>query len=326
MRADPPLALTCCLRRYPFTDPIREGRVTIPGVALNVIEVKPHVAAYRRMIRGLEFDLCELAPTAYLIARAQGAPIRALPVFFVRRFHTTGVMVRDGSGIRTPRDLEGRRFGVRAWSVTTGVWKRGVLQNEHGVDLSRISWVVDDEDHVTALPLPPNVQQAPAGQSLVSMFARGALDAGLAGDAGLGRTGKPTEDWKTADTPLPAYHELFPDPDPLDRAYFARTGILPMHGCLAVREQLLIDHPDLARRIFDAFVAAKAPYLAALRDGTATGEGAAADRRLMDIVGGDPLPYGLEVNRTSIEGVIGYAHQQGLIPHRIPAEAAFESL
>jgi 4,5-dihydroxyphthalate decarboxylase len=320
------LTLKCCLRSYPYTDAIKAGNITIPGVKLDFVDVKPHIAAFRRMVRELEFDVCELAPTTYVIARAYGVPIKALPIFFVRRFHHDGLMVPENSAIKGPKDLAGKKVGVRAWSVTTGVWKRGILQNEYGVDPSQVTWVVDDEEHVEALKLPPYVQHAPDGKSIAGMFAAGEIDAGFTGDAGVGREGKPTSDWKAAEAkPSQALRDVFAGEKGAERDFFNRTGVFPMHGTLAVREDLLDAHPDLAHKLYNAFVAARAPYIEDLKAGRATGEQAEKDKKLIPIVG-DPLPYGIEANRTSIEGLIRYAHQQGLIPKSYSAEQMFVAL
>jgi 4,5-dihydroxyphthalate decarboxylase len=317
-------SLNVALRTYPYTEAIKSGAITVPGATLNFVEVKPHIAAFRRMVRDLEFDACELAPTTYLIARAYGVPIIALPLFFVRRFHHDGLVVRPEAGIETPKDLEGKKFGVRAYSVTTGVWKRGLLQNEYDVDIDKVTWVVDDEEHVAELKLPSNVRHVAEGSSLVAMMAAGELDAACTGDAGVGRTGKPGEGWNEAGPALPDnLRELFGNPGQLDRDVYAKDGVYPIHGCLAVKEEVLARDPGLAQSLYDAFVAAKAPYLAALRDGTATGKQADKDRKLMSIVGDDPIPYGLEANRASIEALIRYGHQQGLIPRSYKAEEMF---
>lgn len=316
-------SLSCCIRSYPYTDAIKNGSITLPGTKLDFVDVKPHIAAFRRMVRDLEFDICELAPTTYMIARAHGVPIIALPVFFVRRFHHTGLLVRPDAGINNPKDLEGKKVGVRAWSVTTGVWKRGILQNEFGVDLDKVTWMVDDEEHVSALKLPPNVVHVDEGKSLAGMIAAGELEAGLAGDAGIGRTGAPTAGWNEAAPVLPQdLRDLVPNGAALEKNFYKRTGILPMHGTLVIKEKLLKEQPNLARELYDAFVAAKAPYIAALGAGQATGKTAEADRKLAEIVG-DPIPYGLEANRTSIEALIRYAHQQKLIPQAAAAEDYF---
>src|SRR5438128_12650504 len=207
--ADQP-RLTIAIGDYGHTRALKSGEVAIKGVAPQFVEVKPIIGAFRRMVRDLEFDVCEMAPTTYMIARALGAPFVALPVFLMRRFHHGGFVVRPDSGIKTPKALEGRKVGVRAYSVTTGVWTRGIVINEYGLDSSKVTWVVDDEEHVTSLKLPPNVVHAPAGKSLASMMATGELQAGFSGPAGIGRSGPPTGAWETPASAV-TYPELIAD-------------------------------------------------------------------------------------------------------------------
>src|SRR5215471_14550822 len=188
--------LKIALGTYGHTAALKDGRVTIAGIEPDFIEVVPIIGAFRRMVRDLEFDVCEMAPTTYMIARALGAPFIALPIFLMRRFHHGGFVVRPDSGIKVPKDLEGKRVGVRAYSVTTGVWTRGIFVNEYGLDSSKVTWVVDDEEHVTSLRLPDNVIHAPEGKSLAGMMASGELQAGFTGPAGIGRAGPPTGAWE----------------------------------------------------------------------------------------------------------------------------------
>jgi 4,5-dihydroxyphthalate decarboxylase len=195
--------LKIAIAEHPHTAAIRNGSIPIEGVDAEFVTVKPQIGAFRRMVRDVEFDVCELAPTTYIIARAYGAPFVGLPVFVVRRFHHGGMLVRPDAGIQTPKDLEGKKVGVRAYSVTTGVWLRQVLIDEFGVDSSKVTWVVDDEEHVTQLQLPPNVVHAPEGSSLADMMARGELVAGLEGAAGIGRTGAPTGGWQEVEADYP---------------------------------------------------------------------------------------------------------------------------
>jgi 4,5-dihydroxyphthalate decarboxylase len=191
----PDIRLKIVVASYGHTAALKDGSVRIEGVEADFVEVVPIVAAYRRMVRDLEFDVCEMAPTTYLIARAHGAPYIGLPIFLMRRFHHAGFVVRPDAGIRVPKDLEGKKVGVRAYSVTTGVWTRGIFVNEYGLDSAKVTWVVDDEEHVSSLALPPNVIHAPAGQSLAGMMASGQLQAGFTGRAGIGRAGPPVAGW-----------------------------------------------------------------------------------------------------------------------------------
>src|SRR5580698_9763651 len=170
--------LTIAVAEYPHTAAIRNGSIPIEGVDAEIITVKPQIGAFRRMVRQVEFDVCELAPTTYIIARAYGAPFVALPIFVLRRFHHSGLLVRPDAGIKVPKDLEGHKVGLRDYSVTTGVWTRAILIDEFGLDSSKVTWVVDDEEHVTQLKLPSNVVHAPEGESLAEMMADGELAAG----------------------------------------------------------------------------------------------------------------------------------------------------
>nr|WP_218647616.1 PhnD/SsuA/transferrin family substrate-binding protein [Sphingobium lactosutens] len=305
---------------HPHTSAIRDGSIPIEGVKAEIVTVKPQIGAFRRMVRDLEFDVCEIAPTTYIIARAYGKKFKALPIFVVRRFHHSGLLVRPDAGIVTPRDLEGKKAGVRAYSVTTGVWTRQVLIDEYGVDNSKINWFVDDEEHVQELKLPANVSHVAAGDSLANMMARGDIIAGFDAAAGIGRTGAPTGGWQEVEANYP---DLFPDAEELEADYYARTGVYPMHGTIVVKDSVLEEHPWVARSIYDAFSKAKDDWVAKLNSGEATGAGADKYRKLQAIVGPDPLPYGIEANRATIEALEKTAFDQGLTPRRMSMDELF---
>jgi 4,5-dihydroxyphthalate decarboxylase len=305
------------------TAAVKDGTIPIEGVEADFVEVNPIIAAFRRMVRDVEFDVCELAPTTYLIARARGAPYIALPIFVMRRFHHGGFVVRPDAAIRVPKDLEGKRVGVRAYSVTTGVWTRGIFVNEYGLDSSKVNWVVDDEEHVTSLKLPENVTHAPQGKSLAGMMASGELQAGFTGPAGIGRSGAPTANWEQGgQTPAQNYPELIPDSAAVEADWYRRTGIYPIHGTIVVKTEVLQNNPKIGRTLFDAFTKAKDAYVARLKQGAGETDNDKRYRNLMPLLG-DPLPYGMKANRASIEALMTYALQQKLIPERMPLEQAF---
>src|SRR5258706_5710184 len=227
MTQQPPLKIA--IATYGHTKDIKSGAVAIAGVKPELVEVVPIIGAFRRMVRNLEFDVCEMAPTTYMIARALGAPFIALPIFLMRRFHHGGFVVRPDSGIKQPKDLEGRQVGVRAYFVTTGVWTRGIFVHEYGLDSSQVTWGVDDEEHVSSLKLPPNVVHAGDGKSLASMMASGELQAGFTGPAGIGRAGPPTGAWEQrASESAAVYPELVADAPEAEAQWFRRTGIYPI--------------------------------------------------------------------------------------------------
>jgi 4,5-dihydroxyphthalate decarboxylase len=316
-----PLPLKIAIATYGHTAALKSGQVPVVGVTPDFVEVKPIIAAFRRMVRDVEFDVCEMAPATYMIAREAGSPFKALPVSIYRRFHHAGFVVRDDAGIRAPKDLEGKKAGVRAWSVTTGIWTRGILQNGYGVDISKITWVTDDEEHVKSLRLPPHVVPAPAGRSLIDLMAAGEIQAAFTDNAGLGRAGAPTDGWLAAKRPA-EYQELFPDAAKLEAGWFRKTGIYPMHGVVVVKDELLAREPWIAKALYDAFVESKARYLEQLESGESVSDKDDFYRRMAAVVG-DPLPYGLEANRPAIDALILYCHQQGLLRKRYAAEEMF---
>jgi len=308
--------LDIAIASYGHTAGVKDGSAPIKGVDANFIEVVPIVGAFRRMVRDVEFDVCEMAPTTYMIARARGAPYIALPIFVMRRFHHGGFVVRPDAGIKVPKDLEGKKVGVRAYSVTTGVWTRGIFTNEYGLDSSKVTWVVDDEEHVATLALPPNVVHAEPGKSLASMMASGELQAGFTGPAGIGRAGPPTGNWeKGGQTTAQVYPELIPDVANVEADWYRRTGIYPIHGTIVVKDAVLAKHPFVAKSLFDAFAAAKQPYLERLKAGVGSAPEDVRYRSFAPLMG-DPLPYGMKANAASIEALISYAVQQQLIPER----------
>ena len=244
--------LKTAIATYPHTNALKDGSVTAPGLQFECIEVSPIVAAFRRMCRGLEFDISEMAMTTYLTARAYHKPFTALPVFVLRQFHHSPIVYHIKSGVASPRDLEGKRVGVRAYTVTTGVWARGILATEYGVDLSKVTWVLNDEEHVEAYhkSYPANVIYQ-KGANLGAMVASGELAAAI----GVGRVDSPD------------VKPLIPNAREAEAAWYQKTGIYPINHTVVVRDSLLQTDPTLAPRLFNAFKEAKAAFLGRLSSG-----------------------------------------------------------
>jgi len=238
----------------------------------------------------------------------------------MRAFHHGAIVYNTTAGVHTPKDLEGKKVGVRAYSVTTGVWTRAVLIDDYGLDNSKVTWVVDDEEHVTQLKLPPNVIHTQGGQSLADMMANGELSAGFAANAGIGRTGSPTGGWKTVDAEYP---DLFPNAAELEADWFKRTGIYPMHGTIVVKDSVLKEHPWVAKSLFNAFSQAKSEWLKKLDQGAPTNASDKKYAALRKVVGNDPLPYGMEANLPTIKALEDTAFKQGLTPRRMSMEELF---
>lgn len=322
-----PLTLTAAVRSNGGARPLFNGEIPLRhGPKLEQPTIEPQIAAYRRMVRGLEFDVCELAPTTYLCARAYGRKFTAIPVALSRGFHHRSIVTNASSGIEAPNDLAGKTFGVRAYTVTTGVWARGVLHSEYGVDPASVIWYTDDEEHVQEWPMPSNVVKLPAGESLAAMIAAGQLDAALSGAAGIGRSGPPTANWEAAAeraVAAAAFESvpLFPNAAKLEADWHRRTKIFPIHGIIVIKDSILAAHPWVAQELLRAFQASKELHLKRLAE---NGPSTADDRQILEnqalIGGGDPLPFGLEANRPTFQALIDYAHDQQIIPTRVRPE------
>ncbi|MET8664254.1 ABC transporter substrate-binding protein [Streptomyces tendae] len=311
--------LTVVLGDYPHAQPLLDGDTAPEGYTVEPVEVRPVIGAYRRMIRDLEFDVCELAPVSYLMARQEGIPLTAVPVFLNRRFHHGDVQCATHSGIRVPRDLEGRRIGVRAYSVSTGVWVRGVLRDEYGVDIDTITWVVDDDDHIEGR-VPANVERVTDGRSLGELLRAGEIDAALTGNAGTGRAGAPKAGWTAAAEPETAGDDgpypLFPEAATLAVDHYLRKGIYPLHSLVAVRSELVERDPELPTKLYTAFAETKRRHLEAHPGWSATPRLARQAQQL----GGDPVPYGITANEPSLNAMVRFAKDQALLDADFPSD------
>src|SRR4051812_28169597 len=229
--------LKIAIGNYGVTRALKDGSVRI-GPALEHIEVSPITAAMRRMVRTLEFDVCEMAFTTYLCAKALGKPIIAIPVFVTRNFHHWALFKNAKAGIESPKDLEGRVVGVnRGYTVTTGLWARGVLQDEHGVSLERITWAPTDDEHVAEYKAPANVDYSFRGRPLADLLASGEIGAAV-GDIRS----------DSADI-----QPLIPDARNAGFEYFRKTGVYPINHGIVVRRSLLKERPGFARELSGAF-------------------------------------------------------------------------
>src|SRR5262249_22267149 len=163
---------------------LKDGTVKPRTFAFEFEEVDPLIAGFRRMVRGNEFDICEMAITTYICAKAHGKRMTAVPVFLVRAFHHGAILVNAKAGSRSPKDLEGRKIGVnRGYTVTTGVWARSILQDEHGVDLSKVTWVLSGDEPVAEYRAPANVVPIEKGKAMGDMLASGELAAAIGVEA-----------------------------------------------------------------------------------------------------------------------------------------------
>jgi 4,5-dihydroxyphthalate decarboxylase len=285
---------------------LKAGEIAMPEFELAFEEVDPLVRAFRRMVREGAWEVCEMALTTYITAKAYGAKMTAIPVFLVRGFHHQAIVASNASDIRGARDLEGRRVGVnRGYTVTTGVWARAILAEEHGVDLKKVTWARSGEEHVADWRLPPNVEELGGEGSLAEQLARGDIPAavGLTADEGT--------------------RPLIPDAFGAGLTALKTRGFYPINHCIAIRDDVLAEAPELAAQLFEAFAASKRAYVEDLKHGrSADPKGDKVYLAALDIMD-DPLPYGIAPNLAVLEGLMAQAVAQGIIDAPKPVADLF---
>jgi 4,5-dihydroxyphthalate decarboxylase len=302
------ITLNAVTRTQGATRTLKDGSIQPAGFDLRFEEVPVLIHAFRRMVRELAYDVTEMAFTTYLAAREHGKPFTALPVFLVRGFHHAAI-VRSAAADTAPADLEGRRVGVnRGYTVTTGVWARGILADEYGVDLSRVTWVLSGDEHVAEYVPPSNVVPVGAGQDMPAMVADGQLAAGI---------GIPAD--QAGVTPL------IPDAEEAGYRALRERGLYPINHLVVVRDELLAQHPGLAASLFGAYAEAKRRYVSALANGVISEPGP-DDRmyqRVANLTGADPMPYGIAPNQAMIDQLIRYAVDQKILSKPVTAQEIF---
>jgi 4,5-dihydroxyphthalate decarboxylase len=300
------LVLRTAVGNYGHTTPLKDGTVTSKVFDMEHIEVSPVTSIFRRMVRGLEFDVAEMALSTYLCARAHGKAFTGIPIFLTRAFYHGGLVYNTRSGIKSPKDLEGRKVGLRSYTLTPGVWTRGILQTEYGVDLDAVTWVLSGDEHVAEFVAPPNVVSSP-NNDLGEMLLSGEIDAAI----GAGPVDSPD------------IQPLFQEPDEADAAWHRKTGVYPISHMLVVKDSALASNQGLAQELFGVFKTAKAPYLKRLQSRDASTAADQALLKMAEVVGDDPIPYGLESSLKTLETFIGFNVEQGVIPEKVDPEELF---
>lgn len=286
---------------------VKEGAVTLPDFELEFEEIPVLVQGFRRMVRQLEFDVCEMALTTYICAKAHGVKFTAIPIFLVRDFHHGAIAHHVPSGLKSPAELTGKRVGVnRGYTVTTGVWARAIIQDEYDVDLSSITWAPSGDEHVEAYKAPENVVPLPDGD----------LEAHLASGDVVAAVG--------ASFDHPDIAQMIPNEFDAGAAALKNRGFYPINHTVVVRDEVLEAMPEVATQVFEAFAESKRQYVEDLKAGRIT------DLKRVDKVHqvalevlDDPLPYGVEPNRKTLEGLVGHAVTQKIIPGPMALEDLF---
>lgn len=310
------LQLTLACGDYEIVRALKEGAIAPDGIELNVLTDMDSGTRHWRSLRKQEFDVTELSCSSYLVARDHGMPYDAIPVFLHRRFRHGFIYINTGKGITGPKDLMGRKVGLKQFQSSAIVWMRGILAHEYGVPHDSIEWFTDLEESVE-FQHPPGVRitRVPDTSSVEDMLAEGELDAALHPE--LIRPIMERD---------PRVGRLFPDYRQEEIRYYRKTGIFPIMHLLAIKRELVERHPWVATNLYKAFDEAKTLAMKRM-----------ANPRIVPLVfyrdeweaqeemfGPDPWEYGLgERNRKILETLVGYSAEQGLIKERPALDGLF---
>jgi 4,5-dihydroxyphthalate decarboxylase len=280
-----PATLRIAIGDYPHTLPLKRREIVSPWLTLDFVEVKPMHLAFKPMVREHAYDASEMALVTALQAKVHAKGLRLLPAAMLARFQHGTVLYNTERGGLAPKDLAGKRIGVRSYSQTTAGWMRGILQNDYGVDLSGIEWVTFEDGHVAEAKDPPGVVRARAGQDITAMLLAGEIDAAIYGAA------------MPKDARL---QSVIREPDAAARAWYGKHKLVPVNHMVVVTEELAARDPDIVAELYRLLEAGR------------RAAGPAGDI--------DTVPFGKDANRPCLELLIGYALQQRLIPRRIEVD------
>jgi 4,5-dihydroxyphthalate decarboxylase len=283
--------LSACLGTYPHTKALKDGSVKSDRLTLNFTEINPVNRAFLLMAREQKFDVCEMAIVTYLQAKAYDKPLMLLPATMLGRFQHGALLYNSERGVLRPQDLPGRRVGVRAFSQTTGVWIRGILWKDYGLDLGTVRWVTFEDAHVAEYRDPPGVERAAADQDITKMLLDGELDAAIFGGA------MPTD---------PRLKSVVPDPEAAGKEWYKKHGTVPVNHMVVVKDSLAKSNPGAVREVFrmllDSKKAAGLPKAGAI----------------------DLIPFGFDAVKPALELMSSYALEMKIVPRRYSVEELFD--
>ena len=282
--------LLTMMGNYPNTQALKSGAVRSDLADFDFVDVKVANNQFKQVVREAKYDVAELAIVTYLQAKAYGKPYVLLPAVLVSRGQHHTIAYNAERGALKPSDLEGKRVGLRAYTVTTATWVRGLLASEYGVDLGSIEWITFEDPHVAEYRDPPFVKRAPPGRELSQMLLAGEIDAAVVGDK----------------LPDPRLKHLIPEPEAAARAWAERHGGVPINHMVVIRESLSRERPDVVRDVFRQLHASK--RAAGLADGGAL----------------DPYRFGVEACRPILEVIIDFCWRQQLLPRPLTVDELFD--
>ena len=304
------LNLTLAAGDYDSIAALKDGTVEPEGIELTILtEMTPEVR-HARMLRDRHFDIAELSMSNYMVAKDQGLPFIAIPVFLHRRFRHGFVFVNTSKGIAKPADLIGKKVGVGSYHATATLWMRGILEHEFDLPHKQIQWFKENEEKIP-WQAPPGlrIEKLPPGKNIVDMLLAGDLDAVI-----------DPEVIPPIATKDPRVRRLFSNYRELEIAYFKRTGIFPIMHTTAIRQEIVDQHPWVPASLIKAFEESKQHSYKRMENPRIVP--LAWFRSFVEeqeeIFGNDPWIYGLgDANRKNVETLMQYSHEQGLIGRKM---------
>ncbi|MBT5839726.1 MAG: ABC transporter substrate-binding protein [Rhodospirillaceae bacterium] len=318
------LKMTFACGDYDRMEALMRGEIVPEGIELQFEAIQAPREIFDRMVQKREFMMAELSSSEFISMTGQGdCPFVALPVFPSKAFRHGFICINKNAGIKSPKDLAGKRIGTPLYTQTAAVWIRGMLETDYGVDLSGVHWLQGaiekpgSHGHAKVPPLlkPVDIEINETGKSLSDLLADGELDAVLGSRMPDSVVTSGDVDW------------LFPDFRQEEKDYYARTGIHPIMHLVAIRREDYEANPWIAKPLYDAFC--KSKEIAFKKMGFSGAQKIMLPFLYGDLVevdqlfGGDPWPYGVEANRKTLEALVAHLVEQGLIAESLDVDDLF---
>lgn len=303
-------SLTLATGYHARARPLWEGLVDTGNLNLKVIPFRSDGERHHRFHAG-EFDAAELSLALYLSLKSRGAPMVALPIFPNRRFRHACIYVKEESGIREPKDLKGKAVGIPSYVNTCGLWVRGILKDDYGVNSEDIVWKAKRAEKDFAPPAGVTIELLPEKKELRSCLLEGLVDGVISPEfVQLERKG---------------VRRLIASAKATERDYYRRTKIFPIAHAVVIRQHWLEENPWLAQKLFDSWTEAKRISLADDEDPTYSNFAWIRDlwEEERTLFGPDAWPYGIAPNRKAIETLIRYAADQGILKQELELDSLF---
>ncbi len=309
------LQLTLACGDYDRTHPLIDGIVQPEGISWKITAHLSSPERHHEMLVNQAFDVSELSLASYFISRERMMNLRAIPVFPHRHFRHGYIFINRNSGIHKPSDLAGKRVGVRRFQNTASVWVRGILADEYGIDRRSIKWFTEGDEEIPVTP-PAwlSCARIPKGKTLDDLLAAGELDAAIY-----------PEVIPSLSQSAEQVCRLFPNYKQVEIDYYKRTGLYPLMHTVVVKGEILDRHPWVAASVWKAFQQAKLECYKYLSDPRRSSLGwfRHAWEEQIEILGADPWPYDLELNRHALETLCRYLVDDGLLARAPTIEEAF---